>query len=58
MNRRRWSTRNRIVRIRRRRLIDFERYNPQIPLPFAPVTSLYSDLRDERDERDERDGFG
>jgi len=57
VNRRRWSTRYRIVRIRRRRLIDFERYNPQIPLPFAPVTSLYSDSRDE-DERDERDGFG
>lgn len=58
MNRRRWSTRYRVVRIRRRRLIDFERYNPQIPLPFAPAVSLYLDPRDERDEPDDRDGFG
>ncbi|MGB1446582.1 MAG: hypothetical protein ACPG76_03075 [Arenicellales bacterium] len=35
MNRSRWSTRRRIHRIRRRRSHDFDRYNPQLPLPFS-----------------------
>lgn len=35
LNRSKWNTRQRIQRIRRRRTHDFDRYNPQIPLPFS-----------------------
>ncbi|MGE4660860.1 MAG: hypothetical protein AAEJ16_08755 [Arenicellales bacterium] len=53
MNRSRWSTRYRIHRIRRRRSYDFDRYNPQIPLPFSQSfrpSRIDEDIRSKREE--------
>jgi hypothetical protein len=36
VNIRRSTIRQRINRVRRRRIFDFERYNPQMALPFKP----------------------
>jgi hypothetical protein len=54
MNRRRWKTRYRITLVRRHRTIDFAKYNPQIPLPFARSFRPARAQEDEREVRDER----
>ncbi|HJP06812.1 MAG: hypothetical protein GY889_08310 [Proteobacteria bacterium] len=54
MNPRRWKTHQRIIRLRRRRSVDFAKYNPQMPLPFARSfrpTGFETDPRDSRQER-------
>ena len=54
MNRRRWKTRYRITLVRRHRIVDFAKYNPQIPLPFAQSFRPARAQEDEREIRDER----
>ncbi|HCY14105.1 MAG TPA: hypothetical protein DG414_09730 [Gammaproteobacteria bacterium] len=41
MNQGKWRTRRRLLRLRKRRSINFERYNPQLSLPFP--TSLHAE---------------
>jgi hypothetical protein len=54
MNRRRWKTRYRITLVRRHRTVDFAKYNPQIPLPFARSFGPARSQEDEREIREER----
>ncbi len=53
MNTKRWTTRRRLIFYRKRRQINFDRYNKQIPLPFPDLMRTeWQDLRERFDEYD------